>query len=301
MGWDLVHFKKGERKDDVAHRYLSAAAGPDGTVPEGILFIGRAQEKKRVFRTQKRRNPVTGASYLWIVRDTAMINHFYFYCFDDDFGPFFVKFCSYFPYTGKICINGHHWAQRQATKAGVTFTAMDNAFAAVDDAACASDLRRLGAPQIQSLTVSGCDPAEPVHRADNDPGYRYELSILQAEFSLTQMLDHPVSGRVFFEQVIRDNLDIGRPDKVSLIFDRRFHRRTQAADAGPVPHPGDHRRGHPEPARRLQARHDQAVPQVATRGRTLRVDSQAGGPTDVGGVVPGQCSMARARPDVRRR
>ena len=31
-----------------------------------------------------------------------------------------------------------------------------------------------------------------------------------------------MSGRVFFEQVIRDNLDIGRPDQVSLIFDRRI-------------------------------------------------------------------------------
>ena len=58
------------------------------------------------------------------------------------------------------------------------------------------------------------------------------LSVLQAEFSLTQMLDKPVSGRVFFEQVIRDNLDIGRPDQVSLVFDRRLRRR------GPRPTPG---------------------------------------------------------------
>lgn len=54
------------------------------------------------------------------------------------------------------------------------------------------------------------------------PGYRYELSILQAEFSLTQMLDRPRSGWIFFDQVIRDNLDIGRPDRVELIFDRRI-------------------------------------------------------------------------------
>jgi hypothetical protein len=40
------------------------------------------------------------------------------------------------------------------------------------------------------------------------------------EFSLTQLLDAPVAGRVFFEQVIRDNLDLGRPDRVSLIFAR---------------------------------------------------------------------------------
>ena len=63
----------------------------------------------------------------------------------------------------------------------------------------------------------------PFTDADRDAGYRYQLSILQAEFSLTQMLDAPVTGRVFFEQVIRDNLDIGRPDRVSLIFDRRVH------------------------------------------------------------------------------
>src|SRR6478672_9749231 len=61
--------------------------------------------------------------------------------------------------------------------------------------------------------------AAPVHRRGPAAGYRYELSILQAEFSLTQMLDKPVSGRMFFEQVIRDNLDIGRPDQVALVFD----------------------------------------------------------------------------------
>ena len=141
----------------------------------------------------------------------------------------------------------------------------------------------------------------PFGKADRDAGYRYQLSILQAEFSLTQMLDAPVTGRVFFEQVIRDNLDIGRPDQVSLIFDRRLIRRGPIPYAGPVPDPSDHRGRHPEPARRLQTHHDQAVPQVATRGRTSRADSQAGGPTDVGGVVPGRCSMARARSDVRRR
>ncbi|TVS74518.1 hypothetical protein FPZ47_27515 [Mycobacterium helveticum] len=62
----------------------------------------------------------------------------------------------------------------------------------------------------------------PFTAHDEAAGYRYELSILQAEFSLTQMLDAPVSGRVFFEQVIRDNLDIGRPDRISLVFDRRI-------------------------------------------------------------------------------
>jgi hypothetical protein len=64
----------------------------------------------------------------------------------------------------------------------------------------------------------------PYTPADRAAGYRYELSILQAEFSLTQMPGAPVSGRVFFEQVIRDNLDLGRPDRVSLIFARQIQR-----------------------------------------------------------------------------
>src|SRR6202049_5356205 len=66
----------------------------------------------------------------------------------------------------------------------------------------------------------------PYTVADREVGYRYQVSILQAEFSLTQVLDRPVTGRVFFEEVIRENLDIGRPSQVQLIFNRRVSRRT---------------------------------------------------------------------------
>ena len=51
-----------------------------------------------------------GRSYPWIVKTTGMVNHFYFYCVDGDFGPFFVKFCSYFPYNAKLWFKGNHWA-----------------------------------------------------------------------------------------------------------------------------------------------------------------------------------------------
>ena len=61
---------------------------------------------------------------------------------------------------------------------------------------------------------------------DRKAGYRYDISILQAEFSLTQVLDQPVHGRLFFEQVIRENLDLGRPEQVQLIFNRRIKRNT---------------------------------------------------------------------------
>src|SRR5881396_3047921 len=66
----------------------------------------------------------------------------------------------------------------------------------------------------------------PFSAADRAAGYRYDVSTLQAEFSLTQVLDRPLSGRIFFEEVIRENLDLGRPDKVQLIFNRRVSKRT---------------------------------------------------------------------------
>jgi len=56
----------------------------------------------------------------------------------------------------------------------------------------------------------------PFSGTDRRAGYRYDVSILQAEFSTTQVLDRPVHGRLFFEQVIRENLDLGRGDQAHL-------------------------------------------------------------------------------------
>jgi len=218
----LVDFAKGQRKDDLAHQYLA-----DFEAEEGVLFVGRAQEKTRVFRTEKRRNPLTGATYPWIVSSTGVVNQFYFYCLDADFGPLFLKFSSYFPYTAKLCINGNEYAKRQAVKAGIGFTALDNGFAACDDPAALQRIcNRLSPAKIDALLRKWLRLLpHPFTAADRAAGYRYDLSILQAEFSLTQMLDRPVSGRVLFEQVIRENIDVGRPDKIGLIFDRQIRRR----------------------------------------------------------------------------
>jgi hypothetical protein len=231
-GLELVSFAKGQRKDDLAQEFL-ARFGQD----EGVLFVGRAQEKAGVWHTQRRHNPATGGSYAWLVRSSAFINFFYFYCVDADFGPFFLKFSTYFPYTAKLCINGNEWAKRQAAKAGIGFTPLDNGFATIDDPADVERVQHicdsLGPTHIDALLRKWLRILpHPFTDADETAGYRYELSILQAEFSLTQMLDRPVSGRIFFEQVLHDNLDIGRPDQVSLIFNRRIIRKGRSKTPG---------------------------------------------------------------------
>jgi hypothetical protein len=231
-GLELVSFGKGQRKDDIAKEFLAQF-----TEEEGVLFVGRAQEKAGVWRTQRRHNPVTGGSYAWLVRSSAFINFFYFYCVDADFGPFFLKFSTYFPYTAKLCLNGNEWAKRQAARAAIGFTPLDNGFAACDDPADVARVQEicdsLGPAHIDALLRKWLAILpNPFAPEDETAGYRYELSVLQAEFSLTQMLDRPVSGRIFFEQVLHDNLDIGRPDQISLIFNRRIIRKGRNATRG---------------------------------------------------------------------
>jgi len=219
----LFTFERGQRKDDVAAAYRARF-----TEDEGVLFIGKAQEKATVFRTEKRRHPQTGKTYPWIVRSTAMVNQYYVYAIDADFGPFFLKFCSYFPYNAKLCLNGHEYVKRQLAKEGIAFAALDNGvLSCADPARLQAICDGLSAELIEGLLRKWLAKLpHPFSPDDAKAGYSYALSILQLECSLTQVLDRPLTGRIFFEEVIRENLDLGRPDQVQLIFARRVSKRT---------------------------------------------------------------------------
>src|SRR6201997_1629025 len=224
-GIEVVQFRPGQSKDDVMAERLKKFSAE-----EGIVFLGKAQEKRAVFRTEKRRNPKTGQSYPWIVKSSAMVNQYYIYAVDRDFGPFFLKFCSYFPYTAKLCLNGHEYAKRQLTRKGIAFEALDNGvLSCADPKRLQAICDGLSAAKIDALLRKWLRLLpHPFTGADRKAGYRYDISILQAEFSTTQVLDRPVHGRLFFEQVIRENLDLGRPDQIELIFNRRIPRNARA-------------------------------------------------------------------------
>ena len=80
----------------------------------------------RRYKTEKRHSAKTDKSYVWLVRSTAMVNHYYIYAVDRGFGPFFLKSCTYFPFNAKLCINGHEYAKRQLASEGIPFEALDN-------------------------------------------------------------------------------------------------------------------------------------------------------------------------------
>jgi hypothetical protein len=231
---EIVEFAAGQRKDDVMKEKLAGFLAAGNT--DGVVFIGRAQEKVGVFATTRRRD-AEGKTYPWITRASRVVNQWYFYCHDRHAGPFFLKYCGYFPYNAKLCLNGNEYAKVMAARAGIGFTALDNGFAACDDVAAVQaicdgfDENVIEGLANRWMNILPC----PFTPADHEAGYRYDISVIQAEFSRTQVLDKPASGRIFFEQAIADNLAIGRPDHVSLIFSRRIFRK------GPRPTPGKFR------------------------------------------------------------
>ncbi|MEX2283303.1 MAG: hypothetical protein WEE89_12540, partial [Gemmatimonadota bacterium] len=232
----LITFEKGQRKEDVAREYRRSFRQE-----EGVVVVG-TQEKAAVFRTEKRTDRL-GEKYPWIVRSTAMVNQYYFYCVDADFGPFFLKFCSYFPYNAKLCLNGHEYVKRQLEQEGIGYEALDNGFLSCQDPSRLQEIADgLMEERISALLEKWLRRLpNPYTLEDTRAGYQYDLSILQAEFSLTHVLDSPRTGRIFFEEVIRENLDVGRPDQVQLIFGRRIRRttpgrfRTRVLNADVVP------------------------------------------------------------------
>jgi hypothetical protein len=221
-GLELVRFQKGQRKDQVLQQKLRQFKKD-----EGVIFVGVAQEKVRVPRTTRKAWP-GGGTIPWIMYSTAMVNVYYFYCRDKDFGPFFLKFCSYFPYPAKLCLNGHEHLKCQLTQRKIAFQAMDNGLFSCADLKAAQRLcDDLSDTQIDAFFRKWLARLpHPYSAKDRRAGYRYDLSILQAEFSLTQVWDRPVHGRCFFEEVIRENIDLGRPEQVQLIFARKMQRKT---------------------------------------------------------------------------
>lgn len=221
-GIPVVTFPKGQRKEEVAKKEFAAFKGE-----EGVVFIGVAQERASAFRSTKEKR---GDGYVRFnfYRGAVSVNHYYFYILDRDFGPAFIKLCSYFPFTGRVWLNGHEWAKRQLDLAGIGYEALDNGFRSVEDAQRLQALcDGLSAGHVETFVRKWLRRLpSPLLPADEAAGYRHDISILQFEMSLTQVFRRPLDGRYFFEEVIRDHLDLGRPEQVRLVFGRRITRRT---------------------------------------------------------------------------
>ena len=214
----IYQFQHKERKDDIANQFRR-----ERQVRDGIVFIGVAQEKAQAFHGKK-----VNGQFEFHRDQTVYVNHYYFYIDDEEFGPLFLKVCSYAPWSTKLCLNGHEWAKRQLEKRKIAYEALDNGFLScaapeqlqqICDSLGPRDIDRVFRKWLKRIPL-------PLRPQDREAGYDWDLSIWQMEVSLTQIFDRPLRGREFFEEIIRDNLDLGRPDRVQLIFDRVVTKKT---------------------------------------------------------------------------
>ena len=214
----VYQFNHKERKDEVANQIRQQRG-----VRDGIVFIGIAQEKAQAFQGKK-----IHGQFQFTRDKTVYVNHYYFYIEDADFGPLFIKVCSYAPWGTKLCLNGHEWAKRQLEKKGIAYQALDNGFLSCAEPNQLQEIcDSLGPEQIERLFRKWLQRIPlPLRPEDRAAGYDWSLSIWQMEVSLTQIFDRPLRGREFFEEIVRDNLDLGRPDRVQLIFDRVVTKKT---------------------------------------------------------------------------
>jgi hypothetical protein len=260
-------FNHKERKDDVANQFRRQRS-----IRDGIVFVGVAQEKAQAYQGKK-----IDGQFLFTRDKTVYVNHYYFYIDDADFGPLFIKVCSYAPWGTKLCLNGHEWAKRQLEKRRIDYEALDNGFLScadpkklqeICDSLSPEDIDRVFRKWLNRLPL-------PLTAEDRSAGYDWNLSIWQMEVSLTQIFDRPLRGREFFEEIIRDNLDLGRPDRVQLSFDRAVTKKTPGEFRTRVIQDGVH------PSLHIHYKNFD-LKQYFKEGRGCRTEGTFGNPNDFG-------------------
>jgi hypothetical protein len=269
-GIPMVHFQKGQRKDEVAAGYRRKF-----TQAEGVVFIGVAQEKMSGWKAHKE---TQGKLVRFqFSQQSVYVRHYYFYLQDREFGPAFIKIGAYAPYPVKVYVNGHEWAKQQLQQARLDFAALDNGFLACTQPERLQTIcNALGPEQVQAFFDQWVERLPwPLTAKDRQAGYHHRLSIWQMEVSRTQVFTRPVRGREFFEQVIRENLDLGRPDRVQLIFGRQVRRNTPSQFRTQVLQSGV------QPTLQVIYKHSN-VKQYFKENRALRTETTINNPLDFG-------------------
>ncbi len=275
----MVKFKKGVRKIDVMRPLLERA---ERTGRSRVVAIGWAQEFQHVWDARKRDTDPARPPQFSFAMAERRVTCYYFYVWDVAFGPAFIKVCAYFPYPVKVWVNGHEWAKRQAATAGLGFTELPGGFASCQDPAALQALcDRLGPGTITVLFERWMSRIPlPLTAADRAAGYWWELSMRQVEVSRTLVFGAPRHARAFFEALVADNLDLGRPEHVELLFKRSPRGRKPKDPAGGVFKTAIDRSNQGVTINAFWRR--SRVKQYLKDGRALRIETVVNSPDDLG-------------------
>lgn len=222
-GAPWLHFERGTSKEARMRPYLQAA---EREGQSGLVAVGLAQE--RSFGWGFTKTPTERGTNFGFVRRSVYVNHYYLYIFDADWGPSFIKLCGYAPWGGRVWLNGHEWLKRELAARGIAFRPLDNGLLACERPEVAQELaRQLGPAQVRAYLGRWlAELPQPLSAEDRERGYGYACSMKQIEVADTRVFDRPLRGRQWFEATIAEQLALGRPQEIALLFDRRVTRRT---------------------------------------------------------------------------
>lgn len=229
-GLKIHEFSKKEQnsKEQIAREHLERFPWK-----EGVFLIGKAQEKVKVPQAgwvPRKNNP--DKKWLQLRWGYVMVNQYYFYFRDEDWGVGFIKFSSYAPFCGRFYINGHEYVKNQLEKKGICFEALDNGIGKCEDPKAAQRIADgITAKKLEKLIRKWSrivpNPLDFMPGRRGNLSLKYEISMLQTEIARTQLWKRAADGLQFFEQVIRENIDLGRPEKVGVIFGKQIRKATR--------------------------------------------------------------------------
>jgi len=152
-----------------------------------------------------------------------------------------------------------------------------NGFAACDDpAALQAICDRFGPADVQGFFDRWmAQIPTPLDERDRSGGYWWELSMRQVEVSRTLCFDDPRRARGFFEALVSDNIGIGRPEQVAVVFARQVRKTTKEPFRTRVFTPGT------EVKMDFAYKHSR-VKQYLKEGRALRIETVINKPHDIG-------------------
>jgi hypothetical protein len=269
----VVRFHRGDVKEEIAREYFKAAER-EGRF--GVVMVGIAQERTSAWRGW-REGGSDGHPHFEYRRQSIFPNNYYWYIRDPDWGPAFLKTVAYAPFSVWLYLNGNEWAKRQAIQRDIPFTPLDNGFAACEHPAALADIcASLQAADVRAFfdRWQGVLPW-PLTAEDRARGYQHELAFRQAEISDTRMFDRPAAGRAWFERTLPDQLTLGRPDQVAIVFGRRVSRQTPGRFHTKIFNKGV------EPAIQVHYRASK-VKQYFKEGRALRTETTVNDTRDFG-------------------
>lgn len=206
------------RRDDFVEPYFRQAK------PDQVVVIIKAREPAGIMTA-------TGAGDKWHLETKyRWVNQYNFYLQDAEWGPLFVRVCPYFPFSTRICLNQHHWLAHKMRQAGIRFEQSGNAFRRCSDpealqkmadSLTSDDLIQCGHKWLNRLIPF-------FHSKERrEAGCWHQLFFAQVEYCDNLIFRRRAALDELGERLLDANRDIGRPDKLTVIFGRRINKQYQ--------------------------------------------------------------------------